>query len=110
MNGDAQGPSILPEQIPHKYGVRLNFWYILKSLTPPTSAMLRNNLLAVLLVLVRIADMGLAAPNPQETETVLHCGLEGLECPKNGGWTCCGPLLPDIGGICRQLEPGWMCA
>ncbi|KAG2011145.1 hypothetical protein CC2G_011294 [Coprinopsis cinerea AmutBmut pab1-1] len=32
---------------------------------------------------------------------------QGDQCPE--GWTCCGPILPDVGGTCRKLNPGQFC-
>ncbi|KAF9457752.1 hypothetical protein BDZ94DRAFT_1313930 [Collybia nuda] len=58
--------------------------------------------------LLFVASQGLAAPNPQTSGTpVLHCGVDHKTCPP--GWTCCGPLFPDVGGNCRKLGPDEVC-
>ncbi|KAF9480320.1 hypothetical protein BDN70DRAFT_931790 [Pholiota conissans] len=50
-----------------------------------------------------------AVPSPQTSVTpvVHHCANGVDTCPK--GWTCCGPLLVDVGGTCRLLGKGEVC-
>ncbi|KIM38336.1 hypothetical protein M413DRAFT_447833 [Hebeloma cylindrosporum] len=52
-----------------------------------------------LIFLVAIASQIFAAP--QDSGVIYHC--------PDPEWTCCGPLLQDIGGTCRKLKSGEVC-
>ncbi|EAU89909.1 hypothetical protein CC1G_08391 [Coprinopsis cinerea okayama7 len=56
--------------------------------------------------------LAMAAPVNESTDATsavqYRCANEqGDQCPE--GWTCCGPILPDVGGTCRKLNPGQFC-
>ncbi|KAH6913191.1 hypothetical protein BKA70DRAFT_1262159 [Coprinopsis sp. MPI-PUGE-AT-0042] len=49
-----------------------------------------------------------ASPVEVDPSKSYACANEaGDVCPK--GYTCCGPIRPDVGGNCRKLPPDMMC-
>ncbi|KAJ2921981.1 hypothetical protein H1R20_g15110, partial [Candolleomyces eurysporus] len=65
----------------------------------------------LLAVVAFVASVGNVVASPVEaapTAETRCAGSQGTTCPP--GFTCCGPIFPDIGGVCRQLQPGQVCA
>ncbi|TFK24059.1 hypothetical protein FA15DRAFT_704919 [Coprinopsis marcescibilis] len=63
-------------------------------------------------ILALFAVGALAAPVDDAAATAevatSHCANEaGDVCPE--GFTCCGPIFEDVGGICRKLGPDEIC-
>ncbi|KAJ2911969.1 hypothetical protein MD484_g8443, partial [Candolleomyces efflorescens] len=71
---------------------------------------------ALLAAVAFVASAANVAASPVEAATTsapsapaeLRCADDqGSRCPP--GYTCCGPIRPGIGGVCRLLGPGQVC-
>ncbi|KAJ2911971.1 hypothetical protein MD484_g8444, partial [Candolleomyces efflorescens] len=67
-----------------------------------------RNLLAVVAIVASVGNV-VASPVEAAPADEIRClGETNNPCPT--GWTCCGPIFTDIGGVCRLLGPEEVCA
>ncbi|KAF6759511.1 hypothetical protein DFP72DRAFT_1166918 [Ephemerocybe angulata] len=79
--------------------------------TAPEFANGVSNMQIITILVSAVALLSLqaaGAPSSSLTEEeVYHCANGKDKCPP--GWTCCGPIRQDVGGICIKLEAGQAC-
>ncbi|KAJ2923841.1 hypothetical protein H1R20_g13252, partial [Candolleomyces eurysporus] len=64
----------------------------------------------LLAVVAFVASVGNVVASPVEaapTDEIRCLDKENTPCP--AGYTCCGPIFVDIGGVCRLLGPDEAC-
>ncbi|KAF9044074.1 hypothetical protein BJ165DRAFT_1528643 [Panaeolus papilionaceus] len=63
-----------------------------------------SKLTTVFSLVVLSATVVLAVP---QGGSLVCANDAGATCPP--GYTCCGPIIPGVGGNCRKLNPGQVC-